>query len=466
MIVVQLNPSLHLQSHQESITHGHRVTGQAGEFRSSGGSGVVGSTETHYSLRMIRKEEDEEEDEKEVTTNCRRVKFDRNIATDIISTKSHNHTYNERSQEDTYIHTAEINNRLIRNNFPQRSQSTPNVHDLDRSSPSGQSQSDYSELCLTSKKHGSRTRPRTQSILTTTSSKQRSWQSIEDLYSYPVKKKDAGKNTKGDPKALTNNNNTNNLKKKTVTYYHYPRPDPTLLPPDNHHLTDHLLTMTQETGSVLAPPAGFGDPGSDSEGSDSGLSGVSGGGQRHGNLQHKASTSSTASSSSNGQEQVTEEQFRSWEYLLARNAKLLFMRELDTLKRPAAGIMPTASAPDLVLASAAAENEPVTHFQRNVVRKSRLGRGTFRLIQTKLSATTSKFNTFQKLKRSNSKSSNFKRFGSLQNLKYYQENRPRPPHYPLVQPDLATEMQERNTLDSLELETRMHHYWHTGVTNF
>lgn len=166
--------------------------------------------------------------------------------------------------------------------------------------------------------------------------------------------------------------------------------------------------------------------------------------------------------------QVTEEQFRSWEYLLARNAKLLFLRELDSLSRPetADSARPTASAPDLVLA-AAADTEASGHFQRNHVRKSRLGRGTFRLIQNKLNATTNKFNTLQKFKSTNSKTdSNFRRFGSLQNLKYYQENRPRPPHYPLVQPDLAAEMQERPTLDSLELETRMHHYWHTGVTNF
>ncbi|KAK4319408.1 hypothetical protein Pmani_009643 [Petrolisthes manimaculis] len=471
VIVVQLNPTLHLQ---DDTRHGQRVMGQAGELRGRGGGGGGGGLETHYPRRLMRTEEDEEEEEddeqeKEVITTCRRVKFDRNIATDIISNKSHHTSFSERSQ-DTNIYSKIKNNRLQNNNFPQRSQSTPNVHDLDRSSPSGQSQSDYNELFPTSKKHG-RTRARAQSIMTT--SKQRSWQSIEDLYSYPVKKKDSGKNasTKVDPKVIhnshnnNNNNNNNNLKKKTVTYYHYPRPDPTLLPPD--HLTDHLLTMTQDTDGVLAPPAGFGDPGSDSEGSDSGLSGVSGGGQLHGDLQHQVSSSSTASSTSNGQEQVTEEQFRSWEYLLARNAKLLFMRELDTLKKRPAGITPTVSAPDLVLAAAAAENEPVsTHFQRNVVRKSRLGRGTFRLIQTKLSETTSKFNTFQKLKRSNSKSSNFRRYGSLQNLKYYQENRPRPPHYPLVQPDLATEMQERNSLDSLELETRMHHYWHTGVTNF
>lgn len=163
---------------------------------------------------------------------------------------------------------------------------------------------------------------------------------------------------------------------------------------------------------------------------------------------------------------MTEEQFRSWEYLLARNAKMLFMRELDTLKRrnSQSSPMPTASAPDLLFPTEA-ETEPNGHFQRNNVRKSRMGRGTFRLIQNKLLATTTKFSTFQRFKSAKNES-NFRRFGSLQNLKYYQENRPRPPHYPLVQPDLAAEMQERPTLDSLELETRIHQYWHTGITNF
>lgn len=116
--------------------------------------------------------------------------------------------------------------------------------------------------------------------------------------------------------------------------------------------------------------------------------------------------------------------------------------------------------------AAAAEVESPGHFQRNTIRKSRLGRGTLRLIQNKLHATTSKFNTLQKLKVSAPSIGNFRRFGSLQNLKYYQENRPQPSQHPVVESDISTEMQERHSLDSMELETRMHHYWHTGITNF
>ncbi|XP_066964557.1 LOW QUALITY PROTEIN: uncharacterized protein Phlpp [Macrobrachium rosenbergii] len=336
------------------------------------------------------------------------------------------------------------------------SKSTPNLEELDRSSPSGQSQSDNSEPDADLQRyHSARTH---ESNLVT--NQRAVCKSIEDLYAKPHRRKsDVSKARETDIKSFPNQKSNN---RKAVTYYHYPRPDPNISPPQNH-LADHLLTMGQmiHPPGVLAPPAGFGDPESDSEGSDSGLSGVSAGhmhsGQKH--LDDDLIDS---------QEQVTEEQFRSWEYLLARNAKLLFMRELDTLTRSnsKASNLPTASAPDL-LAATAAETESSGHFLRNTVRKSRLGRGTFRLIQNKLSATTSKFSTLQRFRSNAGKhESNFRRFGSLQNLKYYQENRPRPPHYPLVQPDLGTEMQERTTLDSLELETRMHHYWHTGVTNF
>lgn len=164
--------------------------------------------------------------------------------------------------------------------------------------------------------------------------------------------------------------------------------------------------------------------------------------------------------------QVNDEQFRSWEYLLARNAKLLYMRELDNLKKPESfSIKPTISAPDLVLATALEAASP-GHFQRNNIRKSRLNRGTFRLIQNKFNTATTKFNTLQKLKATVPNVGNFRRFGSLQNLKYYQENQPQASQHSKVQLDISSEMQERHSLDSLELETRMHHYWHTGITNF
>ena len=142
------------------------------------------------------------------------------------------------------------------------------------------------------------------------------------------------------------------------------------------------------------------------------------------------------------------------------------MRELDTLKKPkSSSIKPTISAPDLVVA-VAAEIESPGHFRRNTIRKSRLGKGTFRLIQNKLNATTSKFNTLQKLKVTTPSISNFRRFGSLQNLKYYQEHHQRLPQQPVAESDTSAEMQERHSLDSVELETRMHHYWHTGITIF
>ncbi|XP_068237265.1 uncharacterized protein Phlpp [Palaemon carinicauda] len=342
-----------------------------------------------------------------------------------------------------------VKNRIL-------SKSTPNLEELDRSSPSGQSQSDNSEHDADIQRYPNIT-TRESNLVT---NQREVSKSIEDLYAKPHRRKcDITKTSETDMNSYSNQKINN---RKAVTYYHYPRPDPNISPPQNH-LTDHLLTMGQmiHPPGVLAPPAGFGDPESDSEGSDSGLSGVSAG---HIHSEQKHPDDDLTDSP----EQVTEEQFRSWEYLLARNAKLLFMRELDTLSRSnsKAKNLPTASAPDL-LAATAAETEPSGHFLRNTVRKSRLGRGTFRLIQNKLSATTSKFSTLQRFRSNASKhESNFRRFGSLQNLKYYQENRPRPPHYPLVQPELDTEMQERTTLDSLELETRMHHYWHTGVTNF
>ncbi|XP_064079536.1 LOW QUALITY PROTEIN: uncharacterized protein LOC135196625 [Macrobrachium nipponense] len=337
------------------------------------------------------------------------------------------------------------------------SKSTPNLEELDRSSPSGQSQSDNSEPDADIQKYHS-TRTHESNLVT---NQRAVCKSIEDLYAKPHRRKsDVSKTRETDIDSFPNQISNN---RKAVTYYHYPRPDPNISPPQNH-LTDHLLTMGQmiHPPGVLAPPAGFGDLRAILEGSDpSGLSGVSAG-HMHSNQKH------LDDDLIDSQEQVTEEQFRSWEYLLARNAKLLFMRELDTLTRSnsKASNLPTASAPDL-LAATAAETESSGHFLRNTVRKSRLGRGTFRLIQNKLSATTSKFSTLQRFRSNAGKhESNFRRFGSLQNLKYYQENRPRPPHYPLVQPDLGTEMQERTALDSLELETRMHHYWHTGVTNF
>ncbi|ROT69566.1 putative PH domain leucine-rich repeat-containing protein phosphatase 2 isoform X1 [Penaeus vannamei] len=285
-----------------------------------------------------------------------------------------------------------------------------NIEDMDRSSPSGQSQSDHSEHDSDIQKPNTRPKP-PESLVPPKPRALRP--NLEDLYAKPNRRKrETGPKTESGSK-----------------------PDPRRRTPSSKQ-SPTTTTLDQTLRSPLPrttwpPPAGFADTGSDSEDSDSGLSGVSGGHQRTSPLQHAQSEDNILG---NDPEQVTEEQFRSWEYLLARNAKLLFMRELDTLTRSNSRCspLPTASAPDLVTASTA-EPDATTHFQRNPIRKSRLGRGTFRLIQSKLSATTKP---------------------------------PETSHYPLVQPDLATEMQERPALDSLELETRMHHYWHTGVTNF
>ncbi|KAG7158609.1 phosphatase PHLPP-like protein-like [Homarus americanus] len=390
--------------------------------------------------------------EEEETGSSQRVKF--NSAIDTVG--NHN---KPRHINDQIKNKSNLLNVGLQENNIEGSDVNQSVQELDRSSPSGQSQSDFSE-------HGADIHKHDRTIINESKihgePTEDVWQSVEDIYAYPNRrKKETGKKMETEAKLVYTNGNV----RRAVTYYHYPRPDssPTF---SENHLRGHLqMGQNDPQTGVLAPPAGFDDSASDSEGSDSGLSGVSGG-QHHSHQKNHAKSEDDALD--NDSEQVTEEQFRSWEYLLARNAKLLFMRELDTLKRSnsRSSPMPTASAPDLVLA-AAAESEPSGYFQRNNVRKSRLGRGTFRMIQNKLSATTNKFSTLQRFRSTSSKNnSNFHRFGSLQNLKYYQENRPRPPHYPLVQPDLTAEMQERPTLDSLELETRMHHYWHTGVTNF
>ena len=164
---------------------------------------------------------------------------------------------------------------------------------------------------------------------------------------------------------------------------------------------------------------------------------------------------------------------------------MLYLKELDTISSKASRPTSSNSVPDLMLA---AENDDTSqipppqqygHFQRNSTRKSRFGTGTIRLLQHKFSMTqndsNNKFSTLSKIKKAGS---NFKRFGSLQNLKYYQENKPglianqrnenkpKPPHYPVVQLNPRGEIQEQKLLDSVDLESRMNHYWHTGVTCF
>ncbi|CAL4064464.1 unnamed protein product [Meganyctiphanes norvegica] len=375
------------------------------------------------------------------------------------------------SQKKEEIYYSDVNSarRSAKNYISDiRPGSVFDLRDLDRYPPSGQSQSDDNSENGSDRGISSHKLKHLREPNIPTRPKVLHHHSLEDLYSKPIKR--SQKSSSSVTSSQTSRKSSDHYNRKVtsgqvtrpvITYYHYPTPDPSQRDNLHEHLTNHLLAMGSER--VLAPPAGFADSDTDS-GSDSGLSGVSG--QRH-------STSPDSPSGDSVPEHVTEEQFRSWEYLLARNAKLLYMRELDTLaKNGEISHLPTASAPDLVMAAKEeTDNEisSVGHFQRNNIRKSRLSSGTLKLIQSKINATTSKFNTLRSFNSGHKNASSpFKRFGSLQNLKYYQENRPHPTvHHPLMQDrDLTAEMQERPTLNSLELETRMHHYWHTGVTNF
>ncbi|KAK8398764.1 hypothetical protein O3P69_004098 [Scylla paramamosain] len=390
---------------------------------------------------------------KDMTGTSRRVKF--GSVNPLQDTRNQCYTLNPRKESRESFLCGGVNQ--VGKPCAEENHMIQNIGDLERSSPSGQSQSDCSEYWPDNDKE-IRTTFRE---FSNEKSKDIFHPSTDHFYSYSSRKSKDGKKVDVASQIISYGSSK---EKKTMTYYHYPRPEPGVVP-SHGHLPQHLLngSQTEPQTSVLAPPAGFGDPGSDSEGSDSGLSGVSG---VQNYADHPSRPNFEDGIADNSPEQVTEEQFRSWEYLLARNAKLLYMRELDTLKKPETpSIKPTVSAPDLILA-AAAEVESPSHFQRNVIRKSRLGRGTFRLIQNKLNATTSRFNTLQKLKVTAPSIGNFRRFGSLQNLKYYQENRPSVSQQPVVESDISAEMQERHSLDSLELETRMHHYWHTGITNF
>lgn len=139
------------------------------------------------------------------------------------------------------------------------------IGDLERSSPSGQSQSDGSEYSPDTDKEARIT------------FKEFSDKKPRDIFqplngnscAHSRRKSRSGKKIVGGSQVISNGYCN---EEKTVTYYHYPRPESGAVPPQGN--MQHLHTEPQT--SVLAPPAGFGDPGSDSEGSDSGLSGVSG----------------------------------------------------------------------------------------------------------------------------------------------------------------------------------------------
>lgn len=160
-----------------------------------------------------------------------------------------------------------------------------NIEDMDRSSPSGQSQSDHSEHDSDIQKPNTRPKP-PESLVPPKPRALRP--NLEDLYAKPNRRKrETGPKTESGSKPDPAKTNT---VQQAVTYYHYPRPDPSQPSPQNH-LASHLLGMgnTDLDDGVLAPPAGFADTGSDSEDSDSGLSGVSGGHQRTSPLQHAQS---------------------------------------------------------------------------------------------------------------------------------------------------------------------------------
>lgn len=140
-----------------------------------------------------------------------------------------------------------------------------NIGDLERSSPSGQSQSDYSEYSPDNDKEG-----RTKFMEFSEEKPKDVFQPITGNFcEYSRRKNRNEKKMEGGSQVISNGYCS---EEKTVSYYHYPRPEPGVVPPQDN--LQHLQTEPQT--SVLAPPAGFGDPGSDSEGSDSGLSGVSG----------------------------------------------------------------------------------------------------------------------------------------------------------------------------------------------
>ncbi|KAF2357075.1 PPM-type phosphatase domain [Trinorchestia longiramus] len=139
-------------------------------------------------------------------------------------------------------------------------------------------------------------------------------------------------------------------------------------------------------------------------------------------------------------------------------------------------------------------------FQRGVVRKSRFGSGTARVLQHRLQNGTNKINSplgnpdESNLSEGKEASPEFRRFGSLQNLKQYQKNafdarnsdKPRQvtsfnrtqsftslqsvgslsSMKPEAFQNATAEMEERRSLDSVELESRMSNYWHANTTVF
>ncbi|KAL7635426.1 UNVERIFIED_CONTAM: hypothetical protein RMT77_014495 [Armadillidium vulgare] len=233
------------------------------------------------------------------------------------------------------------------------------------------------------------------------------------------------------------------------------------------------LNLSQVSFDLISPPVGFGDEDSFSIGSDSGFSGNSGEKVSHLSvniIQRNANST-----------QTLEKQHGQWDQMVTSDIH----RSPSDLSSRSCSIKSScfSSVPNLALGNIGDDREvsernaklseknledssTLRHFDRNPLRKSRFGRGAVKLLQGKFN-----FGIRSKL-RANS-SNNFKRYGSLQNLKYYQNKNlssqilkfdknswSRSSQY------MKGEMKEKSDYDSGEFESRMQHYWNSGVTCF
>ena len=231
--------------------------------------------------------------------------------------------------------------------------------------------------------------------------------------------------------------------------------------------------------------------------------------------------------------QILEEQLRSFEYMLAKNAKMACLKDLDHSSNSDelfdeegmgieenSGMSHALSVPDLAIVAQREIQMPSDSNTKQVVsrgfekahsnrkskftnkqvnnyfaRNARFGSGTMRVLRNRLANASTRLqaqrNTLYKPD-SNKEPSPFKRFGSLQNLKSYQNRNlgssvsQRPFNglsslkkassngtlnslsslkYIPANFNLA-EMQEKRSIDSLELESRMGQYWHGDTTCF
>ncbi|KAB7497509.1 hypothetical protein Anas_07131 [Armadillidium nasatum] len=233
------------------------------------------------------------------------------------------------------------------------------------------------------------------------------------------------------------------------------------------------LNLSQVSFDLISPPVGFGDEDTVSVGSDSGFSGNSG---------EKVSHLSVDIISRNANStQTLEKQHGQWDQMVTSDIH----RCPSDLSSRSCSIKSScfSSVPNLALGNIGDDREvternaklseknledssTLRHFDRNPLRKSRFGRGAVKLLQ-------GKFNFGIRSKLRVNSSNNFKRYGSLQNLKYYQNKNlssqilkfdknswSRSSQY------MKGEMKEKSDYDSGEFESRMQHYWNSGVTCF